>query len=316
MNNLDKKLIGNRYDFIILFDVENGNPNGDPDAGNAPRTDIETGYGYVTDVCLKRKIRNYVELVKNCDENYDIFIKMDRALNTKIEDAPCGIKDAKSSDEQKNRQEKNQKYMCKKYFDIRAFGAVMSTGDKPSGIIRGPIQINFAKSISPVIPTEITITRQAITDADGFDNRIKNSKMNEMGKKNFIPYGLYRAEGYISAALGKRTGLTEDDLKLFFEALLNMFENDHSAARGKMCVRRLIVFKHNSELGSCQSYKLFEKVKISLKDENSVPRSYDDYNIEIDNIEDKKCGVEMFDDVQLDSIEGIFNKDGNCKPSN
>ncbi|MGI6681154.1 MAG: type I-C CRISPR-associated protein Cas7/Csd2 [Bdellovibrionota bacterium] len=300
---MENNVIKNRYDFIMLFDVENGNPNGDPDAGNAPRTDIETGYGYVTDVCLKRKIRNYVETVKGGVKGYDIFIKMDKALNTKIDEASAN--EAKKKDAQDKAQDKKE-FMCKKYFDIRAFGAVMSTGKNPCGVIRGPIQINFARSCSPVNPTEITITRLAITDVTDFNGKEAKSKLNEMGKKNFIPYGLYRAEGYISASLGEQTGLTEDDLKLFFEAILNMFEDDHSAARGKMSMRRLIVFKHESKLGNCQSYKLFDKVKVALKNYGVPPRSYDDYNIEVSNDRETHKGVTIFDNVDLENLEDIF----------
>ena len=228
-------MINNRYDFIMLFDVENGNPNGDPDAGNTPRIDAESGFGFITDVCLKRKIRNYVELVKGGEKGFGILIKADKALNTKFEEAydaenlKKGQKGKKADDVARARD-----YMCRNYFDVRSFGAVMSTGDNPCGIVRGPVQINFARSISPINIQDITITRQARTTGDRME-----TGSTEMGKKSIIPYALYRAEGYVSAALANKvTGLSDDDLELLWTAIVNMFEEDHSAARGKMCMRR------------------------------------------------------------------------------
>ena len=238
-------MINNRYDFVMLFDVENGNPNGDPDAGNAPRIDAETGFGYVTDVCLKRKIRNYVELVKNGEAGYNILIKMDKALNTKFNDA-YKANNFKTGQKGKNKDDVKsaRDFMCRNYFDVRLFGAVMNTGDDPCGIVRGPVQINFARSISPVNIQDITITRQAITTETDFGN-----KNNEMGKKSFIPYGLYRAEGYVSAALAnKTTDLSEYDLELLWNAIINMFEEDHSAARGKMCMSYFQAWKCSWQL--------------------------------------------------------------------
>ena len=266
-------MIGNRYEFVMLFDVENGNPNGDPDAGNAPRVDAETGYGYITDVCLKRKIRNYVELVKDGEAGYNILIKADRSLNSKFDDAykAENLKKGDADDVKIARA-----YMCKNYFDVRAFGAVMSTGDHPCGIVRGPVQINFARSISPVNIQDITITRQARTTEDRME-----TGSTEMGKKSMIPYALYRAEGYVSAALAKKvTDLTEEDLTLLWQAIINMFEEDHSAARGKMCMRKLIVFKHENILGNCPSHLLFDKVKV--EEAAAPPRSIQDYIISID----------------------------------
>ena len=266
----------NRYDFVIIFDVENGNPNGDPDAGNMPRTDPETGHGIVTDVCLKRKIRNYVELVKEDAEPYKIFIK--EVLNPKMKVAydRCGIKSEKGK--QKSEDIKAaQDFMCKNYYDIRAFGAVMSTGDHPCGVVRGPIQLNFAQSIDPVVPQDITITRMARTD----EKRAETGET-EMGKKNFIPYALYKAEGFISAALAEKTGFSEEDLELFWEAIINMFEHDRSAARGKMIMHKLIVFKHESVLGNEHSHKLLQKVKITKKENVVTPRNIEDYQISID----------------------------------
>ena len=265
--------IKNRYDFAVIFDVENGNPNGDPDAGNMPRTDAETGHGIVTDVCIKRKIRNYVELVKNDAAGYKIFIK--EILNNKMEEAYKTLnieKKTKKSEEILQA----QRFMCDNYFDIRTFGAVMSTGDCPCGILRGPVQINFAKSIEPVSPQEITITRMAITkEKDPGKGEI------EMGKKNYIPYGLYKAEGYISAALADKTGFNDEDLEIFWDALINMFEHDHSAARGKMVVRKLIVFKHESPLGNAPSHKLFERVHVGRQKNDSPARGYGDYDVTV-----------------------------------
>ena len=264
--------INNRYDFVMIFDVENGNPNGDPDAGNAPRVDAETGHGYITDVCLKRKIRNYVELVKADEEGYNILVKPDKALNTKFAEAyqaeglETGQKGKKTDDVKKACE-----YMCRNYFDVRAFGAVMSTGDDPCGIVRGPVQINFATSASPVFIEDVTITRQGRTT----EGRAETGDT-EMGKKSIIPYALYRAEGYISAALAqKTTKLSDEDVELLWEAIINMFENDHSAARGKMCMRKLYVFKHACVLGSCPSHVLFDKIQIHQKNENP-PRAFSD----------------------------------------
>ena len=276
--------IKNRYDFVILFDVENGNPNGDPDAGNMPRIDPETGYGLVTDVCLKRKIRNYVETVKENDENYRIYIKDTVPLNRSDADAikALGIsedlKAAKKSDPDIDRRLRN--YMCEHYYDIRTFGAVMTTfvkGALNCGQVRGPVQLSFARSVDTIIPQEVTITRVAITtEADA------EKKGTEMGRKYIVPYALYRAEGYVSANLARKTtGFSEDDLRLLWKAILNMFENDHSAARGKMAVRELIVFKHSSELGNAPAYKLFDAVTVQRRDPTTPARSYRDYAVTV-----------------------------------
>lgn len=286
------EVIKNRYEFVVLFDVENGNPNGDPDAGNAPRSDAETGLGIVTDVCLKRKIRNYVEIVKEGVPRYNILIKTDKALNDKFAEAyqATGVEKGKKSADDI---EAARKYMCDNYYDVRTFGAVMSTGDNPCGIVRGPVQLNFARSIDPVYPQEMTITRQAFTEAEKFNKQSeKTGTMTEMGKKNVVPYALYRAEGYVSAMLAqKSTGFNEDDLALLWDALINMFEHDHSAARGKVAVRKLIVFKHDSMLGNAPSVVLFDKIKIAKKPGVEYPRAYSDYDISID--ETMPAGVEM-----------------------
>lgn len=279
----------NRYDFVMLFDVENGNPNGDPDAGNAPRVDVESGYGFITDVCIKRKIRNYVELVKDGEAGYNILIKPDKALNSKFtaayeaEGLETKQKGKKADDVKKARD-----YMCRNYFDVRTFGAVMSTGDDPCGIVRGPVQINFARSISPVNIQDVTITRQARTTED----RTATGDT-EMGRKSVIPYALYRAEGYVSAALANQsTGLSESDLDLLWTAIINMFEYDHSAARGKMCMRKLFLFKHSNVLGNCPSHLLFDRITVKEK-EDVLPRSFEDYLLTVDY--DMPEGIELIE---------------------
>lgn len=277
--------IKNRYEFVILFDVENGNPNGDPDAGNMPRIDPESGYGLVTDVCLKRKIRNYVEMVKEEEEGYKIYIKENVPLNRSDNRALeyLGIDGEKAKDLKKNDPEADEKirdFMCKNFYDIRTFGAVMTTFVKAHlncGQVRGPVQIGFARSIDPIVSQEVTITRVAITTEEDAVN-----KDTEMGRKNIVPYGLYRAEGYISANLARKvTGFSEEDLELLWEAIINMFEHDHSAARGKMAVRELIVFKHSKELGDCPAYKLFDAVEVKRKDDVEFARKYGDYSVEV-----------------------------------
>ena len=276
--------IKNRYDFVILFDVENGNPNGDPDAGNMPRVDPETGFGLVTDVCLKRKIRNYVEMAKEDAEGYRIYIKdgvpLNRSDNEAITalDIDPDLKKAKKADPGIDLRLRD--WMCAHFFDIRTFGAVMTTfvkGALNCGQVRGPVQLGFARSIDPVVPQEITITRVAITtEADA------ERKGTEMGRKHIVPYGLYRAEGYVSANLARKTtGFSEEDLELLWQAILNMFENDHSAARGKMAVRELIIFQHDSELGNAPAYKLFDSVTVERKPGVDVPRSYRDYTVTV-----------------------------------
>ena len=275
--------IKNRYEFVVLFDVENGNPNGDPDSGNMPRIDPESGLG---------KIRNYVETVKEDAKGYKIYIKEDVPLNrsdreaceslgiTETEDKKVteALKKLKKSD--KDVDIKLRDYMCDNFYDIRTFGAVMTTFVKASlncGQVRGPVQLGFARSIDPIVSQEVTITRVAITTEKDAEN-----KSTEMGRKNIVPYGLYRVEGYISANLARKvTGFSEEDLDLLWEAIINMFENDHSAARGKMAVRELIVFKHSKELGDCPAYKLFDAVEVRKKEEIEYPRKYQDYTVQI-----------------------------------
>ncbi len=275
--------IKNRYEFTILFDVENGNPNGDPDAGNMPRIDPETNYGIVTDVCLKRKIRNYVETVKEDEKGYKIYIKDNVALNTSDKTALdyFGVDAAKAQDSKSDIDTKIRDFMCENFYDIRTFGAVMTTFVKAKlncGQVRGPVQLGFARSIDPIVPQEVTITRVAITTEED-----AKKKETEMGRKYIVPYALYKAEGYVSANLAQKvTKFSEDDLALLWEAIINMFEYDHSAARGKMAVRELIVFKHDTALGNTQSYKLFDTVSVKKKLEGTVPRTYGDYLVTID----------------------------------
>ena len=279
------EVIKNRHEFVILFDIENGNPNGDPDAGNMPRIDPETGYGLITDVCLKRKIRNYVETVKEDEPGYSIYIKEDVPLNRSDNKAfeylgvnEKTVKELKKKDPDADL--KIRDFMCRNFYDIRTFGAVMTTFVKASlncGQVRGPVQLGFARSIDPIVSQEVTITRVAITTEKDAEN-----KSTEMGRKNIVPYALYRVEGYISANLARKvTGFSEDDLELLWEAIINMFENDHSAARGKMAVRELIVFKHSKELGDCPAYKLFDSVEVKRKDDVVYPRKYQDFTINI-----------------------------------
>ena len=281
--------LNNRYDFVFFFDVENGNPNGDPDAGNSPRVDAETGYGFVTDVCLKRKIRNYVELVKEGEPGYNILIKADKPLNNKFKAAyeGLGLEAGKKGKGNADDVLRARDFMCKNYYDVRMFGAVMSTGDDPCGIVRGPVQINFARSLSPVMIDDIAITRQAKTT----EKRAEAGET-EIGRKSIIPYAMYRAEGYISAALANKvTKLSDSDVELLWTAIISMFENDHSAARGKMCLRKLYVFKHADILGNYPSHLLFEKITVECL--TDVPRSHEDYRFKEPADDDIPDGVTL-----------------------
>lgn len=284
--------IKNRYDFVVLFDVTNGNPNGDPDAGNLPRVDPETGLGLVTDVCLKRKIRNYVEAAKENEPGFRIYVKENVPLESNDREAYAylGVKDVESAKKKDpDFDEKVRDFMCKNFYDIRTFGAVMTTYVKDKlafGQVRGPVQFGFARSVEPITPQEVTITRCAITT-----NKDAEKKKTEMGRKYIVPYALYKAEGYVSANLARKTtGFSEEDLRLLWEAIINMFELDHSAARGNMAVRELIVFKHDSELGNAPSYKLFDRVHVVPKKEGKVAREYQDYVVTVDT-EDLPSGV-------------------------
>ncbi len=280
MSEKQVDVIKNRYEFSVLFDVENGNPNGDPDAENMPRMDQETHHGLVTDVCLKRKIRNYVDTVYGGgdSEDYRIYVKEDIPLEQHCKEALVHFSFDEKGLSKDNPDIDNdlKNFMCKNFYDIRAFGGVMTTFTKLNlncGQVRGPIQFGFAKSIDPIMPQEVTITR--LTGA--------TDKQHTMGRKFIIPYALYRVDGYISANLAQKvTNFSEKDLKLFWKALINMFENDHSAARGKMAVRNLVVFKHESIYGNAPAHKLFDLIKVSKKNEDTIPRAYQDYEVFID----------------------------------
>lgn len=275
-----------RYDFVLLFDVKDGNPNGDPDAGNLPRLDAETGHGLVTDVALKRKVRNFVGLVKGEQPPYEIYVKEKAILNNQHKRAYVGIgrEDLLAGDDKKRKGgdavDDARAWMCRNFYDVRTFGAVMSTGVN-CGQVRGPVQLTFARSIDPVIAQEHSITRMAVaTEAeaekqDG-DNRT-------MGRKHTVPYGLYMAHGFVSSFLAKQTGFGEDDLSLLWQALGQMFEHDRSAARGEMATRGLYVFKHDSELGNAPAHALFERIKPKLKEGVAVARTFDDYDVAVDN---------------------------------
>lgn len=268
----------NKIDFVYVFDVQDGNPNGDPDTGNLPRIDAETGEGLVTDVCIKRKVRNYVQVAKRTEEGqeegYDIFIKEKAVLNDEIDKAH----DDSEVKAAKDKTAAARKFMCKNYYDIRTFGAVMSTG-KNAGQVRGPIQITFARSADPIATAEHSITRVAVATPKEAENQ--KGENHTMGRKATIPYGLYVCHGFISANLAKQTGFSEDDLNLFFEALKNMFDIDRSAARGLMSAQKLIVFRHDSELGNAPANKLFDLVHIE-KTTDAAPRSFKDYKVTID----------------------------------
>lgn len=276
--------IKNRYDFVYIFDVQDGNPNGDPDAGNLPRTDTETGQGIVTDVCLKRKVRNYVQLAKEGEAGYDIFIREKAVLNNLYEEA-CNNPAVREANKKDNGESARQ-FMCKHYYDVRTFGAVIAPG-KNAGQVRGPIQLTFSRSVDAIHVTEHTITRMAVTkqekaDAQGGANR-------EMGNKATVPYGLYVCHGFVSAALARQTGFSADDLGLFWQALQNMFDNDRSAARGLMAPRALVVFRHDSELGNAPAHQLFDRVRVERTTEGA-PRNFDDYRVSIDTA-DMPAGV-------------------------
>lgn len=266
----------NRIDFVYIFDVQDGNPNGDPDAGNLPRVDAETSRGIVTDVCLKRKVRNYVQLSKNCTQGYDIFIKEKAVLNTLI-DASHEDETVKAADA-KSKTAAARDVMCSKYYDIRTFGAVMSTG-KNAGQVRGPIQFTFARSVDPIVPAEHSITRMAVATEKEAEKQ--NGDNRTMGRKATIPYGLYVCHGFVSASLAKQTGFSEEDFTLFIDALKGMFDCDRSAARGLMSAQKLILFRHDSVLGNAPANKLFDLVKVERTTDN-VPRSFSDYRVTID----------------------------------
>jgi CRISPR-associated protein Csd2 len=298
--------IKNRYDFVLIFDVKDGNPNGDPDAGNLPRVDPETGCGLVTDVCLKRKVRNLIQMTQDATKGFDVFVKEKAILNRLIEGAyqamgvdltkpPVDEKDGKKRNKEGSGQgtevDNARKQMCKAYFDIRAFGAVMSTGAN-AGQVRGPVQMTFGRSVDPVVTLEHCITRMAVaTEAEAESQSGDNRTM---GRKNTIPYGVYVSHGFVSPHLANQTGFSEDDLTLFWDALVNMFEHDRSAARGLMATQRLVIFKHESALGNAPAHKLFERVRVEIKDTSKPPRDISDYTIAIDKA-DMPNGVSILE---------------------
>ncbi|MFB6224833.1 MAG: type I-C CRISPR-associated protein Cas7/Csd2 [Candidatus Paceibacteria bacterium] len=285
--------INDRYEFVFFFDVTNGNPNGDPDAGNLPRIDPETNQGLVTDVCLKRKIRNYVNLAKEETPGYNIYMQEKAVLNNQHKKAyeALGIElpDKKKLPKKEKEAQELTQWMCRNFYDIRTFGAVMTTGIN-CGQVRGPVQIAFANSVDPVVPLEMSITRMAVTTEE--DSEKQSGDNRTMGRKHIIPYGLYRAHGFISAKLAEKTGFNNDDLNLFWESLINMFEHDHSAARGEMSARKLITFKHNNPMGSAPSHILFDAVTVERvdNDPDSPARKFSDYNISV-NYENISEGV-------------------------
>ena len=274
----------NRIDFVYIFDVQDGNPNGDPDAGNLPRVDAETGMGLVTDVCLKRKVRNYVQVAKNCADGYDIFIKEKAVLDTLVNNAYDFSEVSQAPKEQKKAVAKS--VMCKHYYDIRTFGAVIATSGKQDQV-RGPIQLTFARSVDPIAAMEHSITRMAVTKEADLE------KERTMGRKATVPYGLYVCHGFISANLAMQTGFSEEDLSLFWDALKNMFDVDRAAARGLMSAQKLIVFTHESVLGNAPANKLFDLVKVEKRC-NGAPRSFDNYEVSI-NKSDVPDGVSVIE---------------------
>ena len=277
----------NRIDFVYIFDVQDGNPNGDPDAGNLPRVDAETGMGLVTDVCIKRKVRNYVQVAKQLADGYDIFIKEKAVLNTLIDGAH--EEESVKKAEEKDKANAARDIMCKKYYDIRTFGALMTTG-KNAGQVRGPIQMTFARSVDPITALEHSITRMAVATEKEAEKQKGDNRT--MGRKATVPYGLYVCHGFISANLAQQSGFSQEDLDLFFDALKNMFDVDRSAARGLMSAQKLIVFKHNSVLGNAPANKLFDLVKVERKDKSVPARSFADYEVVI-NMEHLPAGVSI-----------------------
>ncbi len=269
--------LNNRYEFVLLFDVKDGNPNGDPDAGNLPRMDAETGMGLVTDVCLKRKVRNFVQITQTDNASRKIFVREKAVLNNMIDESheQEGVKDKEKGD----KTEAAKNWMCENYYDVRTFGAVMSTG-KNAGQVRGPIQITFSRSIDPIVASEHTITRMAVTTEKEAEKQSGENRT--MGRKFTIPYGLYRCHGFISAHLAKQTGFNEDDLELFWQSLMQMFDHDRSASRGEMSARGLYVFKHSNALGHAPATVLLDRIQVKRNEECEVARSFSDYQVEID----------------------------------
>lgn len=285
--------MNHRYDFVYLFDCKDGNPNGDPDAANAPRIDPQDMHGLVSDVCLKRKIRNFVLLAKAAAPGYGIFVQQGSVLNDRIAEAHKSLGhdvDAKSDKKKATRDQvaSARAEMCRRFFDVRTFGAVMSTGAN-AGQVRGPVQISFSRSMDPILPLDLSITRMAVTEAKEAD-----SPNQTMGRKNLIPYGLYRCHGFISANLARETGFNEADLELFWQSLTQMFDHDRSASRGMMAPQRLVVFKHQTALGNAPAHKLFERVTVRRRSGVELARSFSDYEVKVDN-DSLPSGIEVLD---------------------
>lgn len=292
---MNQEVIKNRYEFVLLFDVVDGNPNGDPDGGNAPRTDTETGHGLVTDVCLKRKVRNYIELLsqerEELQETHRLFIRQGSLLNETLKENAEKV-EAQHKGKKLSKEEKeaaNQEAMCRHFYDVRTFGAVMSTGENSAkaGQVRGAVQMTFSRSIDPIYEEEHSITRMAKTDKKEAEKAAKEGEEKDgpnqaMGTKHTVPYGLYRCHGFITPAFAQKTGFSEGDLELLWEALENMFELDRSAARGLMSAKKLIIFKHDCKIGNAPAHKLFDLIKIKRKNTDAVARSFEDYSISID----------------------------------
>ena len=272
--------IDNRYDFVLLFDVKDGNPNGDPDAGNLPRVDAETGRGLVTDVSLKRKVRNYVGMVRGEQPPFEIYVKEKAVLNKQHERAYEAV-DASGKVKGNNKVDAARDWMCRNFYDVRTFGAVMSTGVN-CGQVRGPVQLTFARSVDPIVAQEHSITRMAVTSESELESRRREGENRTMGRKHTVPYGLYVTRGFISSHLAAQTGFSDGDLDLLWEALANMFEHDRSAARGEMATRGLYVFKHDSQLGNAHAHSLFARIQPQRKEETVVPRDFADYQVVID----------------------------------
>lgn len=305
MNN-ENRSVNNRYDFVLLFDVENGNPNGDPDAGNQPRIDPETAHGIVSDVCLKRKVRNYVALARP-DAGYEIYVKEKAILNQQHErayrdlDITPAAKESGKAEGKKNAAktkrdsqenvDRARQWMCRNFYDVRTFGAVMSTGVN-CGQVRGPVQITFARSIDPVLALEHSITRMAVTTEREAEDQSGENRT--MGRKNTIPYGLYRAHGFVSAPLAAQTGFDDADLDLLWTALTDMFEHDRSASRGLMSARKLVIFKHDSALGNAAAHSLFDRVGVARRDTNKPARHFSDYEVSI-NRDGLPASVELIE---------------------
>jgi CRISPR-associated protein Csd2 len=276
--------LNNRYDFVLLFDVKDGNPNGDPDAGNLPRVDAETGMGLITDVCLKRKVRNFVGTVKGEQPPYEIYVKEKAILNSQHDRAYEAINKGNEVAEKKSKGNRKvdeaRQWMCQNFYDVRTFGAVMSTGNNNCGQVRGPVQLTFARSIDPILTFEHSITRMAVTTEKEAEKQEGDNRT--MGRKFTVPYGLYRCHGFVSAHLAKQTKFNESDLELFWHALMHMFDHDRSASRGEMSARGLYAFRHNNELGNAHAHSLFDKIKVA-KASDKPARQFNDYLVTVDN---------------------------------